>query len=261
MPEDGDATEVEPVDGGQGGQMVGGPGGVLAGDRPPPAGADPAVLRVPGGDAPGGEVDREAVHEVAFPGVVPEPAVEQHHHRVGTGAGRRPEVALLAGVGAVGQRVGGLAQPAGQEEDGVAGGVGAAAVEQPGAGRLQAGRLGLGAGLAQVARFDGHDRDRQRADRLGQGGIGEPSGPRGDDGAGEAGVAAGAVGGQGPQHRHRIAGPFLHVDPELGRPLPALPPVEPGAGHRHDALGHGASAPGRRRARAMIVRWISDVPS
>jgi hypothetical protein len=54
-----------------------------------------------------------------------------------------------------------------------------------------------------------------------------------------------------------------HIDrhADLGAPPEALLPVEAGTGHHHDAGGHGLSGSGRRSARAMIVRWISDVPS
>src|SRR5581483_6677456 len=120
--EDRDAAEVEVVDGRQGDEMVDGPRRVLAGGRPATPRPDPAVLGVPGGDAPVGEVESEAVHQVALPGVVPEPAVEEDDDRVGAGSGREPEVALLAGPGTVGQRVGTLVAAAGEVTQAVAGG-------------------------------------------------------------------------------------------------------------------------------------------
>src|SRR5207248_3297478 len=144
-------AEVEVVDGGQGQEMLGGPVAVVGRSGPPAAGADPAVLDVPGGEAPAGEVEGETVHEVAFPGVVPEPAVEEDHDRVATGGGGQPQVALLAGLGPVAQRVRAAVAAAGQEQDAVPAGVGTAPVEDPAAGGDERRVLRGGAGLAEVA--------------------------------------------------------------------------------------------------------------
>jgi hypothetical protein len=264
MADEGDPPEVEPVHGGEGGEVVGGPGGVLPRRRPASAGADPAVLHVPDGDAAAGEVGGEAIHQVAFPGVVPEPAVEQDGDGVGPLPVGAPEVAFLARLGAVCEFVEGAAVAPGEEEERVPAGVGAAAVEDGGAGGGHPACFGLQTGLAEVPRVDGDDGDAGRSDGVRQGGSVEPVAPGSNHDAGQVSRvgARQMAGGQGADDGGGVAGPEVHFHAQFGPPPDARIPVDARARHDDNPDGHRPSAPdGRRRARAMIVRWISDVPS
>jgi hypothetical protein len=178
----------------------------------------------------------------------------------------------MAGVGPVGQRVDRLPVAACEVEQRVAGRAGASPVEHPRTGGDDAGGLRLEARLAEVAPIDRHD-------GYGGGGHGvdqargvESVRAGGDDDAGRdwsTGARAGVgrhrrvPGGHVPDNGGRVAGSHVDVDADCLAPLAALCPVETGAGDDHDSGRHDSSGGAAEwsRARAMIVRWISEVPS
>ena len=69
--------------------------------RPPAAGADAAVLEVPGGDAVGGEVDADPLHQRPVVLGAPVSAVDDDADGKRPGAGGQEELPELARVGAV----------------------------------------------------------------------------------------------------------------------------------------------------------------
>ena len=174
---------------------------------------------------------------------------------MGAAGGGEPQVALLAGLGPVGQRVGPALPAPGQVQDPVAAGVLPAPIEDAAPGGDEGAVLGRRPRLAEVAGLDGHDREAERADRGGECRVIEGGRAGTEEHAGQS------VGGQLGNVHGRVAGAELDLDPRLVPPLPRRPAVKARAGNGDDAGRHEASGTGRSRARAMIVRWISEVPS
>src|SRR5688500_13344248 len=167
------------------------------------------------------------------------------------GTGRTPEVAVMAGVGAVGQRVDRLPVAACEVEQRVAGRAGASPVEHARTGGDDTGRLRLDPRLAEVAPIDRHDGHGGGGHGIDQARGVESVRAGGDDDAGRDWWAGGHVADNGG----RVAGSHVDVDADFLAPLAALCPVETWAGDDHDSGGHDSSGGEAEwsRARAMIV--------